>query len=122
MPRALRPAARAHRGPGAEIARGAGNRGASGGERIGGGPVGEQAARVEAGDYAARVNTIGRVPTPVGALARGFNTMAARLEADEAQRRTLLADVTHELRTPLAVVQGSVEAILDGIHPADETH
>jgi two-component system, OmpR family, sensor histidine kinase BaeS len=82
----------------------------------------EQAARVEAGDYAARVDTIGRVPAPVGALARGFNTMAARLEADEAQRRTLLADVTHELRTPLAVVQGSVEAILDGIHPADETH
>lgn len=82
----------------------------------------EQAARVEAGDYAARVNTVGRVPAPVGALARGFNTMAARLEADEAQRRTLLADVTHELRTPLAVVQGSVEAILDGIHPADEIH
>jgi signal transduction histidine kinase len=48
--------------------------------------------------------------------------MAARLEADEAQRRTLLADVTHELRTPLAVVQGNVEAILDGIHPADEAH
>ena len=38
MPRALRPAARAHRGPGAEIARGAGNRGTTGGERIGGAP------------------------------------------------------------------------------------
>src|SRR5829696_3530428 len=48
--------------------------------------------------------------------------MAARLEADEHQRRTLLADVTHELRTPLAVVRGNVEAILDGIHPADEPH
>jgi two-component system sensor histidine kinase BaeS len=82
----------------------------------------DQAARVEAGDYSARVDTIGPVPAPVRGLARGFNTMAARLEADEAQRRTLLADVTHELRTPLAVVQGSVEAILDGIHPADETH
>ncbi len=45
-----------------------------------------------------------------------------RLEADETQRRTLLADVTHELRTPLTVVQGSVEAILDGVHPADEAH
>jgi signal transduction histidine kinase len=30
--------------------------------------------------------------------------------------------VTHELRTPLAIVQGSVEAILDGVHPADEAH
>jgi signal transduction histidine kinase len=82
----------------------------------------DQAARVEGGDYSARVATRGRVPQPVRALARGFNTMAARLEADEAQRRTLLADVTHELRTPLTVVQGSVEAILDGVHPADETH
>ena len=82
----------------------------------------EQAARVESGDYAARVETSGPVPPPVRALARGFNTMAARLEADEAQRRTLLADVTHELRTPLAVVRGNVEAILDGIHPADDAH
>jgi signal transduction histidine kinase len=82
----------------------------------------EQAARVEAGDYSARVATAGTSPGPVESLARGFNTMAARLESDEAQRRTLLADVTHELRTPLAVVQGSVEAILDGVHPADETH
>jgi two-component system sensor histidine kinase BaeS len=48
--------------------------------------------------------------------------MAARLEADRAQRRSLLADVTHELRTPLAVIQGSVEAILDGVHPADQPH
>lgn len=82
----------------------------------------DQAARVEAGDYSARVETVGPVPSPVRGLARGFNTMAARLEADEAQRRTLLADVTHELRTPLAVIQGSVEAILDGVHPADEPH
>jgi two-component system sensor histidine kinase BaeS len=82
----------------------------------------DQAARVEAGDYRARVETTGTAPGPVRSLARGFNTMAARLEADEAQRRSLLADVTHELRTPLAVVRGSVEAILDGVHPADEAH
>jgi two-component system sensor histidine kinase BaeS len=82
----------------------------------------EQAARVEAGDYRARIEPPHPVPDPVRQLTRGFNTMAARLEADEAQRRTLLADVTHELRTPLAVIQGSVEAILDGIHPADEAH
>jgi two-component system sensor histidine kinase BaeS len=82
----------------------------------------EQAARVEAGDYTARIELRDRTPDPVRELARGFNTMAARLEADEAQRRTLLADVTHELRTPLAVIQGSVEAILDGIHPPDAAH
>jgi signal transduction histidine kinase len=82
----------------------------------------DQAARVEAGDYGARVELVGPAPGPVRQLTRGFNTMAARLEADEAQRRSLLADVTHELRTPLAVVHGSVEAILDGVHPADEPH
>jgi len=82
----------------------------------------EQTARVEAGDYTARVEAAGQMPAPVRNLTRGFNTMAARLEADEAQRRSLLADVTHELRTPLAVVQGNVEAILDGVHPADEAH
>jgi signal transduction histidine kinase len=82
----------------------------------------DQAARVEAGDYRARVELPGPAPAPVEQLTRGFNTMAARLEADEAQRRSLLADVTHELRTPLSVVHGSVEAILDGIHPADEAH
>ncbi|MDX6573905.1 MAG: two-component system, OmpR family, sensor histidine kinase BaeS, partial [Gaiellales bacterium] len=63
-----------------------------------------------------------RGPRPVRDLVRAFDTMAARLEADEKQRRSLLADVTHELRTPLAVVQGNVEAIIDGVHPADEAH
>ena len=82
----------------------------------------EATSRLEDGDYAARVPEHRRGPRPVRALVRGFNTLAARLETDEAQRRTLLADVSHELRTPLAVVQGNVEAILDGVHPADEEH
>ena len=55
-------------------------------------------------------------------LVSGFDTMAARLEADEAQRRALLADVSHELRTPLTVISGNLEAILDGVYPADEAH
>lgn len=82
----------------------------------------DQASRVEAGDYTARIPLDRPIPRPVRDLARAFNTMAARLEADERLRRDLIADVTHELRTPLAVVQGSVEAILDGVHPADEVH
>jgi two-component system sensor histidine kinase BaeS len=82
----------------------------------------DQAARLESGDYAARVAATGREPRPVADLVRGFNTMAARLEANERQRRTLIADVTHELRTPLTVIAGNVEAMLDGIHPADDAH
>ena len=78
--------------------------------------------RIEAGDYAARVDSRRRSPLPVGELAHGFNTMAERLENDERQRRSLLADVSHELRTPLAVLQGNLEALIDGVHPADEAH
>jgi two-component system, OmpR family, sensor histidine kinase BaeS len=48
--------------------------------------------------------------------------MVDRLEAQDRERRTLLADVSHELRTPLAVIRGGVEAIIDGVHPADEPH
>jgi len=84
--------------------------------------LGEVASRVEAGDYTARVRRPVDAPRPVRDLVRAFDTMAARLEADENQRRSLLADVTHELRTPLAVVQGNVEAIIDGVHPPDEAH
>jgi signal transduction histidine kinase len=80
------------------------------------------AERVEEGDYSVRVAVPERAPRPVRDLVRGFNAMAGRLEASEEQRRALLADVGHELRTPLAVVQGNVEAILDGVHQADREH
>jgi signal transduction histidine kinase len=82
----------------------------------------EAAGKVEAGDYAARVDEGRPGPRPVRDLARSFNSMAQRLETNEAQLRTLLADVSHELRTPLTVVQGNLEAILDGVHEADEQH
>ena len=48
--------------------------------------------------------------------------MITRLEADETQRRSLLADISHELRTPLTVVQGNLEAIIDGVYPPDAAH
>jgi two-component system sensor histidine kinase BaeS len=87
------------------------------------GPVGDvmdAADRVAGGDY--RVRVAARGPGEVRRLAGSFNQMAARLEANEAQRRRLLADVTHELRTPLSVIRGNVEGILDGLYPADEAH
>jgi len=82
----------------------------------------DAAGRVEAGDYAVRVPEGERGPGELRNLGRAFNTMTARLEADEAQRRRLLADVSHELRTPLAIVKGNLEALLDGVYPADEAH
>jgi signal transduction histidine kinase len=82
----------------------------------------DAAERLEGGDYSARVTAPARGPRGLRDLVRGFNTMASRLEAEEAQRRSLLADVSHELRTPLTVVQGNIEAILDGVYPADAAH
>ena len=82
----------------------------------------EATGRVERGDYSARVPEVTRGPRELRHLVRAFNTMTSRLEADEAQRRRLLADVSHELRTPLAVIQGNAEAIVDGVYPADAEH
>jgi len=45
--------------------------------------------------------------------------MTDRLRTDDERRRELLADVAHELRTPLQVIRGSVEGMLDGLYPAD---
>jgi two-component system sensor histidine kinase BaeS len=86
-------------------------------------PVGglvDAAGRIEGGDYSVRVEERG--PREVRSLARAFNAMTRRLEADDAQRRTFLADVAHELRTPLTVIQARLEAVLDGVHPADAEH
>jgi two-component system sensor histidine kinase BaeS len=80
----------------------------------------EAAGRVQAGDYSARVTDSG--PTELRSLARAFNQMSARLERTDAQHRTYLADVSHELRTPLSVIQGQLEAVRDGVYPADEDH
>jgi two-component system sensor histidine kinase BaeS len=78
------------------------------------------ARRIEAGDYTARVPEFG--PPDLRSVARAFNAMAARLAADEARRRDFVADVAHEMRTPLSVIQGQAEAIADGVHPADAEH
>ena len=45
--------------------------------------------------------------------------MAANLEQAEQLRRNLMADVAHELRTPLTVIQGNLQALLDGVYPLE---
>ncbi len=84
------------------------------------GDVMEAADRVAGGDYTVRVEARGS--GEVRRLAESFNQMTARLGANEEQRRQLLADVAHELRTPLAVVRGNLEGMLDGVYPRDDEH
>jgi signal transduction histidine kinase len=78
----------------------------------------EAADRVAAGDYETRVQERGS--REVRRLGRAFNEMTERLGTNEARRRQLLADVAHELRTPLSVIRANLEAILDGLYPMDE--
>ncbi|HYY09162.1 MAG TPA: ATP-binding protein [Actinomycetota bacterium] len=80
----------------------------------------EAADRVAGGDYRARV--VERGPADVRRLAHSFNEMTERLGSSEERRRQLLADVTHELRTPLSVIRASLEAFVDGLYPTDEAH
>ena len=80
----------------------------------------EAAGRIEAGDYGVQVAERG--PREMRTLARAFNAMSTRLAAADRNRRTFVADLTHELRTPLAIIRGQAEAIGDGVYPGDEAH
>lgn len=79
----------------------------------------EAADRVADGDYSVRVTANAGSP-PIRALAHSFNTMTARLQGADRLRRDLMADVAHELRTPLSVLQGKIEGLIDGVYPHDK--
>jgi two-component system OmpR family sensor kinase/two-component system sensor histidine kinase BaeS len=86
------------------------------------GPLGDlvsAAHRVADGDFDVRVAAHG--PPILRKVSTAFNEMAERLARQERQRRELMADVAHELRTPLSVVQGRLEGIIDGVYPADRS-
>lgn len=75
------------------------------------------AAALHAGRHDARTRMEG--DDEVGLLGRTFDEMADAIEADRNLERRLTADVAHELRTPLMAIQATVEAMLDGVLPAD---
>jgi len=78
------------------------------------------AQSVSEGNLAARVKVDG--PSELRILIDSFNQMAESLERNDRERRELLAMVAHELRTPLSVLRGRLEGIVDGIYPADQAH
>ena len=75
-------------------------------------------ARLAAGDYTARVEQP-RMGPELAALTDSVNALAQRLEDTERARIRLMADLAHELRTPLAAIEATVEAIADRVLPAD---
>jgi signal transduction histidine kinase len=81
------------------------------------GVLANAARRLGRGDLSQRVQFKGK--GEVKELAQAFNSMAADLEHAEQLRRNLVADVAHELRTPLSNIQGYLEAIRDRVMKAN---
>lgn len=80
----------------------------------------EASSRIAAGHYAERVPVSSK--DEIGQLAESFNTMAESLESTERRRLELVGDVAHELRTPIATIDGYLEGLEDGvIKPSDPT-
>lgn len=77
----------------------------------------QTAKQLGQGDFSQRVQFQSR--GEVRELAQAFNSMASNLERDEQLRRNMVADIAHELRTPLSNVRGYLEAVRDGVIKPD---
>jgi len=87
-------------------------------------PLAEIMAAVDTvaeGDLTVRVADNGR-RGQFGRLTRSFNRMISELQRADQQRRNLTADVAHELRTPLHIIQGNLEGLLDGVYEPTPEH
>ena len=79
-------------------------------------PVGsliDTAGRLADGDYGARVDV--RAAPSMRAVGTSLNALGERLEMADDRRRQLMSDLGHELRTPLAIIRGEVESVIDGV-------
>jgi two-component system OmpR family sensor kinase/two-component system sensor histidine kinase BaeS len=86
-------------------------------------PIAEVMAAADAvaeGNLEARVRS--DLPGEFRQLASSFNHMTAELQREEQQRRNLTADIAHELRNPLHIIQGNLEGVLDGVYSPDPAH
>lgn len=79
------------------------------------------AAGLARGDLSRRSGLANR-SDEFGQLGRTFDSMAGQLEEAEASRRRFLQDAAHELKTPLAVIEATSSAIIDGVYPAERRH
>ncbi len=79
------------------------------------------AEEIAGGNLQARVKK-SKKPDVLADLSDSFNKMADSLEQNDRERREMLTDIAHELRTPLSVLRGRLEGIMDGVYPSDESH
>jgi two-component system sensor histidine kinase BaeS len=82
--------------------------------------LGVAAARVKRGDLSQRV--VSRSSDEVGVLTNTFNGMVESLDQNQEARRKLMADLAHEMGTPLAVLQSNLEGMLDGVVAASTSN
>lgn len=80
----------------------------------------DAAERVGKGDFTARVPP-GKSKDDLSVLSDQFNVMASELERNDRERKEMTADIAHELRTPLSILRGRLEGIVDGVYPANES-
>jgi two-component system OmpR family sensor kinase len=71
--------------------------------------------KIAGGDLTARVNN--PRADEIGQVGQAFNAMAESLAQSEGARRNMIADIAHELRNPLGVLQGQLEGMIDGVFP-----
>lgn len=74
--------------------------------------------KIAAGELAARASVRGN--DEIARVAGSFNTMAESLARSETARRNMLADIAHELRNPISVIQSHLEAMMDGVFPLNQ--
>jgi signal transduction histidine kinase len=78
----------------------------------------EALKKLAEGDYSVRMGEAGW--PEVRQMARGFNSMVEKMGENDQQRRNMLADISHELRNPISVIQGNLEGMLDGVYSTDQ--
>ena len=75
---------------------------------------------IEEGDFSKRVPVDGN--DELSELTNSFNKMAESLENNDLWRKQIIADSAHELRTPVSLIQGNLEMILEGVYKSDKEH
>lgn len=81
--------------------------------------IAEAARKFGHGEFSVRIKGYEHREDEVGALAEAFNAMADSLEKSESQRNEFIANVSHELKTPMTTIAGFADGLLDGTIPPE---